>query len=126
MQQTKEELQKQHDDNADAIRQLASSDDRKNTNTRLKMLEATLNTNHNAFIQYINKNFPQLTHNDILILGFMRMDMKPQEIASVELGISVDRSTIKQNTDMRKKLSVDSMAALNRVHQKLERQRLTV
>lgn len=110
MQQTKEELQKQHDDNADAIRQLATSDDRKNTNTRLKMLEATLNTNHNAFIQYINKNFPQLTHNDILILGFMRMDMKPQEIASV-LGISVD-SLHKAKYRLRKKLSVDSMAAL--------------
>lgn len=110
MQQTKEELQKQHDDNADAIRQLASSDDRKNTNTRLKMLEATLNTNHNAFIQYINRNFPQLTHNDILILGFMRMDMKPQEIASV-LGISVD-SLHKAKYRLRKKLSVDSMAAL--------------
>lgn len=40
----------------------------------------------------------------------MRMDMKPQEIASV-LGISVD-SLHKAKYRLRKKLSVDSMAAL--------------
>ena len=111
MAQTQDELAKQRMDNADAIRSLASVDDRKETKTRLEMLEITLNTEHASFIRYIEKSFPQLTHNDVLILGFMRMGMNPQEIASV-LGISVD-SFQKARYRLRKKLSIDTMAALD-------------
>ena len=111
MAQTQDELAKQRMDNADAIRSLASVDDRKETKTRLEMLEITLNTEHASFIRYIEKPFPQLTHNDVLILGFMRMGMNPQEIASV-LGISVD-SFQKARYRLRKKLSIDTMAALD-------------
>lgn len=111
MQQAKEELEKQHNNNTDAIRQLAAADDRKSIPTRLKMLEATLNTNHAEFIQYMEKTYPQLTHNDILILGFMRMNITVLEMASA-LGISPD-SLHKARYRLRKKLKIESMEELN-------------
>lgn len=110
MEQTKEELAKQRNDNADALKQLVAADERKGPRTRLEILEATLNTNHAPFIRHIEKQHPQLTHNDMLILGFMRMDMTSQEAASA-LGISID-SYQKARYRLRKKLQINTTDAL--------------
>ena len=110
MTQAQDELEQQRDDNADALRQIAAADDRKQPKTRLEMLEAQLNTAHAGFIKRMEKDYPQLTHNDMLILGFMRMGMNMNETASA-LGISAD-SCRKAYYRLRKKLSIDTTEEL--------------
>ena len=110
MEQTKEELARQRSAGADTLKHLAAADERREPKTRLEMLEATLNTAHAPFIRHIEKLYPQLTHNDVLILGFMRMDMTSQEAASA-LGISID-SYQKARYRLRKKLKIDTTDAL--------------
>ena len=53
--------------NAETVAQIVGeATARQTAMTRLDMLEATINTD---FVEYIKKTYPQLTHNDILILG---------------------------------------------------------
>lgn len=110
MEQTRRELEQTRNDNAEALRKIAVADDRKDSGTRLSLLEATLNTEHADFMKRLGEAYPQLTHNDILILGFMRMSLTSREMASA-LGISVD-SLQKARYRLRKKLQVNSMADL--------------
>lgn len=110
MEQTKDELARQRNDNANMLKHVAAADDRKEAKTRLEMLKATLNTEHAPFLQYVGKHFPQLTHNDVLILGFMRMDMTSREVASA-LGISVE-SYQKACYRLRKKLQISTASGL--------------
>lgn len=110
MKQAQNLLERQRDDNADALRHIAAAEDRKQPKTRLEMLEAQLNTGHAGFIKCMENDYPQLTHNDMLILGFMRMGMTTNETASA-LGISAD-SCRKAQYRLRKKLNIDSMEQL--------------
>ena len=110
MRQAQSELERQRGDNADALRHIAQAGDRKQPKTRLEMLEAQLNTGHAGFIRRMENDYPQLTHNDMLILGFMRMGMSTQETASA-LGISAD-SCRKALYRLRKKLGINSMEEL--------------
>lgn len=110
MEQMKDELTRQRNDNENVLKQVAVSDGRKDARTRIDMLKATLNTEHAPFLRYIEKRFPQLTHNDVLILGFIRMDMTSREAASA-LGISVE-SYYKACYRLRKKMQIDAVDGL--------------
>lgn len=110
MEQMKDELTRQRNDNENVLKQVAVSDGRKDAKTRIDMLKATLNTEHAPFLRYIEKRFPQLTHNDVLILGFIRMDMTSREAASA-LGISVE-SYYKACYRLRKKMQIDAVDGL--------------
>lgn len=110
MEQARDELERSRSGNVEAIRQMAVEDGKKSPSTRLGLLEATLNTEHATFIDYIDRKFPHLTHNDKLILGFMRMGLTSHEAAAA-LGISVD-SFQKARYRLRKKMRIASMDEL--------------
>lgn len=110
MEKTRAELEKTKGQNAEAIRKIAAANERKDHGTRLQLLEATLETEHAEFIKQLEANYPQLTRNDILILGLMRMKLTSQEIAAT-LGISAESLT-KARYRLRKKMSISSMEEL--------------
>lgn len=110
MEQAQSELEKSINNNAEAIKQIAVEENKKAPATRLKLLEATLNAEHSLFIKHAERLHPTLTHNDCLILGFMRMGLTSQE-AAMALGISVD-SLKKARYRLRKKMNMESMDEL--------------
>lgn len=113
MEKTRAELEKTKGQNAEAIRKIAAANERKDHGTRLQLLEATLETEHAEFIKQLEANYPQLTRNDILILGLMRMKLTSQEIAAT-LGISAESLT-KARYRLRKKMSISSMEELTNI-----------
>lgn len=110
MEKTRAELEKTKGQNAEAIKKIAAANDRKDHGTRLQLMEATLETEHAEFIKQLETNYPQLTRNDILIIGLMRMKLTSQEIAAT-LGISAESLT-KARYRLRKKMSINSMEEL--------------
>ena len=108
MNQTISELEKTKNKNAETVAQIVGeATARQTAMTRLDMLEATINTD---FVEYIKKTYPQLTHNDILILGFMRMKIPVKETATA-LGISTE-SLQKARYRLRKKMNIESVEEL--------------
>lgn len=108
MNQTISELEKTKNKNAETVAQIVGeATARQTATTRLDMLEAAIDTD---FVEYIKNIFPNLTHNDILILGFMRMNMSPKEMATA-LGISSE-SLQKARYRLRKKMNIESMDEL--------------
>ena len=108
MNQTISELEKTKNKNAETVAQIVGeATARQTAMTRLDMLEATINTD---FVEYIKKTYPQLTHNDILILGFMRMKIPVKETATA-LGISTE-SLQKARYRLRKKINIESVEEL--------------
>lgn len=108
MNQTINELEKTKNKNAETVAQIVGeATARQTAMTRLDMLEATINTD---FVEYIKKTYPQLTHNDILILGFMRMKIPVKETATA-LGISTE-SLQKARYRLRKKMNIESVEEL--------------
>lgn len=108
MNQTISELEKTKNKNAEAVAQIVGeATARQTTTARLDMLKAAIDT---EFAEYIKSMYPNLTHNDILILGFMRMNMSSKEIATA-LGISSE-SLQKARYRMRKKMNIESMDEL--------------
>lgn len=110
MEQMKDELTRRRNDSVNVLKQVAVSDGRKDAKTRLDMLKVALQTDYAPFIQYMEKRFPQLTRNDMLILSFIRMGMTSGEAASV-IGISVE-SYHKACYRLRKKLKVSAALGL--------------
>lgn len=110
MEQAKKQLETSQRHNALAARQLAAEEHAKTTATKLEMLEATLRADHSAFMEFMESEYPQLTYNNLLILGLFRLGLSVQETAVV-LGISVD-SLQKAVFRIRKKMSVGSMDSL--------------
>lgn len=108
MNQTISELEKTKNKNAETVAQIAGeATARQAPMTRLDMLEATIDTD---FVEYLKKAYPQLTHNDILILGFMRMKIPTKETATA-LGISTE-SLQKARYRLRKKMDIESVEEL--------------
>lgn len=89
MQQADEELTRAYQNNIAMTRRLAAKDNQPQELTRLEQMEQTMEQTQATFLAHVQKLYPQLTHNDMLIMGFIRMGMTMQEIAAA-MGVSVD------------------------------------
>lgn len=76
----------------------------------LAFMEAVMKEKEAAFLERVETRFPQLTYNDIRLMGFIRMGMTPHAIASA-LAIS-GASLTTARYRLRKKLKLDKSVVL--------------
>lgn len=113
MQQQSEELSKAYQDNVNMSMLLTDTPDSNNYATRLNYLEDLLKRKHANFLKQLSHDYPRLSYNETLIIGFMHMGLSSKEIATA-LGISID-SLNKARYRLRKKMGMISPEEFDKI-----------
>ena len=113
MKKNEQQLQQAHKDNVamtelitEMQHTLVDDDDQS-----LLALETTLKTQHADFMQRVAQQYPELTENDVRLMGFIRMGVKPK-VMSMALNISM-KSLNSARYRLRKRLKLDNEVNLN-------------
>ncbi|MCI6161102.1 MAG: hypothetical protein PUH24_09830 [Prevotellaceae bacterium] len=111
MKQREEKLDRAYKDNVTMSARLAELPEAEESDEGLKTMEAVFKLQYGDFIERVEEKYPHLTYNDIRLMGFIRMKLQSQTIASV-LNITMS-SLNKSRYRLRKKLELDSDDDLN-------------
>ena len=109
-QDTEQKLDRVQKDNADMNVILSNTDESKRGNETLGSLENNLRLKYPDFMKRMKATYPQLTENDIRVLGFMRMGYSSKVIATA-LNITMSSLTTTRYR-LKKKLNLASTEEL--------------
>jgi len=113
MKKSEEQLQQAHKENVSMTELITEMqhtlvDD---NDQSLLTLETTMKTQHADFLKRVARQYPELTENDIRLMGFIRMGVKPKVMA-MALNISM-KSLNSARYRLRKRLGLDNEVNLN-------------
>jgi len=113
MKKNEERLEQAHKENVSMTelitemqRTLTDDDDQS-----LLALETTMKTQHADFLKRVTQQYPELTENDIRLIGFIKMGVKPKVMA-MALNISM-KSLNSARYRLRKRMKLDNEVNLN-------------
>lgn len=106
MRQSQEELERANKDNLALSLQIAEMPDEGERDKFLQAFEQQLLKNESELYRILRERYPQLTQNDLRLIGMLQLGMTPQEIRTL-LNITPD-SLKKSRYRLRKKLGLST------------------
>ncbi len=107
------EIERIQKENLEITRQLALAPGDASEQSKLQQLESILNKEYGDFLKNLKVRYPQLSDNDYLILGLIRMELPSRDIAAV-LSIT-PASFMKARYRLRQKMQLSKSDDLNAI-----------